>query len=169
MFDRFVTNRQVPPGLAVALAVALADQGAKAVVPHLDASAVVPMRNPGFLTGWAPIPAPAVAIVSVVMLGVFVALVGRWSSHIGLSPCIPAVIAGGMGAHALDRVVFGAVRDFIATPWLVIDVADVAIFVGMIALVLALVHRVRHLRRESCAVVLQLRTMRATIVNRQAA
>ena len=68
------------------------------------------------------------------VLALFLAVVGRWAVQVGISPIIPGVIAGGSLANALDRAEFGAVRDFLHTPWLVIDIGDIAIVAGIIAL-----------------------------------
>jgi lipoprotein signal peptidase len=46
----------------------------------------------------------------------------------------------------LDRARFGAVRDFIPTPFAIINVADIAVVVGVVALGLGLASRTRHLR-----------------------
>jgi lipoprotein signal peptidase len=66
--------------------------------------------------------------------------------HAGISPVLPALIAGGMLGNVLDRARFGAVRDFIPTPFAIINLADVAVMVGVVALGLGLAFRARHLR-----------------------
>jgi hypothetical protein len=84
--------------------------------------------------------------------------------QIGISPLIPALVAAGMAAHTLDRIRFGAVRDFVRTGWLIIDVGDLAVMFGMIALTIALAVRLHRLRRASQSITLELPTLRAVVV-----
>src|SRR6516164_6289494 len=93
------------------LAVVAVDQAVKISVRQ-------PLRNSGFLTGWSPISVIAVIGLTVFVLAGFLAVVGRWAIQIGISPCIPALTAAGMFSHTLDRIRFGAVRDFLSVGWL---------------------------------------------------
>jgi hypothetical protein len=126
-----------------------------------------PARNAGFLTGWSPVSVIAVIVLSILVLGGFLAIVGRWAVQIGISPCIPALIAGGMCAHTLDRIRLGAVRDFLSIGWLIVDIADFAVAAGLLALVIAFARRVLVLRRESRTIVLELPAFRAVVVDRE--
>lgn len=56
------------------------------------------------------------------------------------------------------------VRDFIHTPWIVIDVADIAVIVGIALLFAALALRVRALHATSQHITVDVRTLRAVIV-----
>jgi hypothetical protein len=147
------------PALTV-LAVVVLDQTIKISVRQ-------PARNPGFLTGWSPVSVIAVTAVSMLVLAGFLVIVGRWAVQIGISPCIPALIAAGMFAHTLDRVRFGAVRDFLSIGSLIVDIADFAIAAGLVALVAAFAHRMLTLRRESRTIVLKLPAFRAVVVDRE--
>ena len=52
-----------------------------------------------------------------------------------LAPWIPAAVLGGALANLLDRLLSGSVQDFLATPWVVFNLADVAVIAGLIGLV----------------------------------
>jgi lipoprotein signal peptidase len=154
---------------ATVISVVALDQAVKAAVSNVRSSAIDPARNPGFATGWSPVPAIAVILVSVLVLAGFLAVVGRWAVQIGISPVIPALIAAGMFAHTLDRARFGAVRDFLSVGWLIIDVADLAVVAGLLALIVAFARRMLTLRTESRTIVLQLPAFRAVVVDREIA
>jgi lipoprotein signal peptidase len=128
--------------LAVVVAVVAADQFAKT-------QAIAPARNIGVLTGATPISGVALIAVSVMVLAVFLSVIGRWAVQIGVTPLAPALVAGGMFAHTLDRIRFGGVRDFVRTPWLIIDVADLAVVLGVALLLAAGAVRAYQLHRES--------------------
>jgi lipoprotein signal peptidase len=147
------------------VAVIVADQLAKTASPHLRSAAVVPVRNPGMITGWSPISVAGLVVVSVVVLLVFVGIVGRWAVQLDISPLIPALVCGGLVAHTIDRIRFGAVRDFIATRWLIIDVGDLAVVTGLVALTVAFVLRVMQLRGSAQTIHLQRPTLRAVVVD----
>ena len=49
-----------------------------------------------------------------------------------------ALIAGGMVGNTLDRIRFGSVRDFLVVPGAIVNLADLAVAAGMIALVVML-------------------------------
>src|SRR5947207_2737374 len=106
--------------LLVAVAVVAADQIAKM-------QAIAPARNAGVVTGATPISGATLLAVTLLVLVAFLAVLGRWAVQIGVPAAIPALTAGGMMAHTLDRIRYGGVRDFLATPWLIIDVADLAV------------------------------------------
>jgi lipoprotein signal peptidase len=146
----------------VAAAVVVVDQFAKAVAAHTEP----PAHNPGLALGVARGPAGILVVASILMLAVFVAVIGRWAVQVGISPSIPALIAGGFAANVLDRARFGAVRDFLATPWAIVNVADIAVVGGVIALGVALVLRLRALHVSSCRIVLDPSTLRASIVRK---
>ncbi|MGA2470352.1 MAG: signal peptidase II [Solirubrobacteraceae bacterium] len=82
--------------------------------------------------------AGAVTILAVIVLVVLVAFFARNPSHALLwLPC--GMIVGGALGNLIDRVRLGAVTDFIKLPdWPAFNLADSAITVGVIALVLIL-------------------------------
>jgi hypothetical protein len=136
-------------------------------VDQISKMLVNPARNPGFITGWTPLSVAVVIVVSALVLAAFLAVVGRWAVQIGISPVIPALIGAGMLAHSIDRLRFGAVRDFLATGVLIVDIGDLAVVAGLVALTVAFGLRVHQLRSASRTITLELPTLRAVIVDRE--
>jgi lipoprotein signal peptidase len=149
-------------------AVVALDQIAKVAAPHLRSTTIVAARNPGIITGWSPVSVSVLILASVVVLVAFLGIVGRWAVQLDISPLMPALVCGGFIAHTIDRIRFGAVRDFLATGWLIIDVGDLAIIVGLGGLVVAFALRLGDLRRSSQTIGLQLPSLRAVIVDQRA-
>jgi lipoprotein signal peptidase len=81
-------------------------------------------------------------------MAVFLSLVAAPAVALGVSPLAPALIVGGMFGNALDRIRFGAARDFIVTPWAIVNVADLAVAAGMVAFVVTVAWRLYRLRVE---------------------
>jgi lipoprotein signal peptidase len=155
--------------LLVGAYVVVLDQIAKAAVANVRSAAIIQARNPGFITGWSPVSAGAViALTGVVLLG-FIAVIGRWAVQIGIPPLIPTLVGAGMAAHAIDRIRFGSVRDFLSTGWLIIDVGDIAVVVGLVALGIAFALRMRQLRLASQSIILEPPTLRAVVVDSELA
>ena len=92
-------------------------------------------------------------------------VIGRWAVQIGIPPLIPTLVAAGMAAHAIDRVRFGSVRDFLSTGWLIIDVGDIAVVIGLVALGIVFAIRMRQLRNASQWVMFERPTLRAVVVD----
>ena len=151
--------------LLVGAYVIVLDQIAKAAVAGMHSAAIIPARNPGFITGWSPVSAGVVIALTVVVLLGFIAVVGRWAVQIGIPPLIPTLVGAGMAAHAIDRIRFGSVRDFLSTGWLIIDVGDMAVVLGLIALGIAFAIRMRQLRHASQSIAFELPTLRAVVVD----
>lgn len=150
--------------MVAALSVVLSDQTARIFVSGARSSAGSYVANPGLALGVFAAPPLLLIFGSILVLGLFLGVIGRWAVQVGISPIIPGVIAGGALANALDRAQFGVVRDFLHTPWLVIDVGDIAVVAGIVALGLALAFRVRQLRAASQTITLDVRTLRAIVV-----
>ena len=49
-----------------------------------------------------------------------------------------AFVAGGMIGNTLDRIRLGSVRDFLVTPWAIVNIADIAVAAGIIGVVVTL-------------------------------
>jgi lipoprotein signal peptidase len=128
-----VRPRGIRSGLGAAAGVVLVDQVTKAVA---DSGGTMP-RNPDLAFGVAHGPAPMLVLLGIFVVVVFVAVVGRAAVRSGIAPAIPGIIAGGVIANVIDRMRFGAVRDFIELPRATINLADVAIAGGMLALGIA--------------------------------
>jgi signal peptidase II len=59
-------------------------------------------------------------------------------AHQGRMPgWVPALLVGGAASNLVDRLAFGAVHDFLATPWVVFNLADLAVAAGVGGFVLA--------------------------------
>ena len=116
-------------GLAAAAVIAV-DQWTK-----LFAASDASPRNANYAFGVVRGPTPVLLAGTVVVLVLFVGVVGRCAKRLGVPAALPAVVAGGMASNAIDRVMLGSVRDHIVTPWVVVNVADVAIACGLIVLV----------------------------------
>lgn len=128
-------------GAAVTSTVVLIDQLAKAVAPYLHSTHVAPAQNPDYAFGVVGGSALALIGGSVVVLAAFLAVIGRLAGRVGISPALPALIAGGMLGNTLDRISFGAVRDFLVVPGGIINLADLAVAAGVISLTVALAVR----------------------------
>lgn len=123
-------------------AVVLDDQLTKAVATHAGMVA----HNPAFALGVVGGPAPLLILGTVAVLAAFLALVAGPAVALGVSPLAPALIVGGMLGNALDRIRFGAARDFIVTPWAIVNVADLAVAAGILAFVATVAWRLYRLR-----------------------
>jgi lipoprotein signal peptidase len=132
-------------GPAAAGTVFAIDQLAKVAAPHLHTAFVLPARNPEYAFGAAGGSALTLIVGSVVVLAVFLAVIGRLAARVGVSPCLPAIIAGGMLGNTVDRIRLGSVRDFLVVPGGIVNLADLAVAAGVLALVVSLVvHAPRH-------------------------
>jgi signal peptidase II len=140
-----LTQRAAWARAGVLLAAVLAvDQVTKALVragiergdedPILPALKLVHVRNEGIAFGIA---AGGQTLVVVLIVAALVALTAFFATH----PRLPGVwvptglLAGGAIGNVLDRVRDGAVTDFLKLPaWPAFNVADVAITLGVLAL-----------------------------------
>jgi lipoprotein signal peptidase len=128
------------------------DQLAKGAAPHLHSGLIAPARNPDYAFGAVGGSALALIAGSLVVLGVFLAVIGRLAGRVGISPALPALIAGGMLGNTLDRIHYGSVRDFLVVPGGIINLADLAVAAGVLALVVTLAVQVpRHALRTAPA------------------
>jgi signal peptidase II len=129
----------------VAGAVVLDDQLTKAVAQHAGMVA----HNPAYALGVVGGPALLLIVGTIAVLAAFLALVAGPAVALGVSPLAPALIVGGMVGNALDRIRFGAARDFIVTPWAIVNVADLAVAAGMVAFVVTVAWRLYRLHTEA--------------------
>ena len=102
---------------------------------------VVPVHNPRFSLGLAGAPLPVMAL----LMAVGILTAGGYSLQAAhrrrLPAWVPGLLVGGASSNLLDRLLLGSVRDFVATPWAVINLADLAVLAAVIAAILA--HLVR--------------------------
>ncbi len=85
---------------------------------------------------------------TVLVLGVFAAVIIPIGYKVGLPAWIPGLVLGGALSNMIDRVRFGAVRDFISTRWAIINVADLCVVAGVLILPTLLAIRVTARARE---------------------
>jgi lipoprotein signal peptidase len=94
---------------------------------------IVPVHNPKFSLGVSGAP---FALEVVCMLAGIVAaslyLLPRLRDG-RISGWIAGLLLGGALSNLLDRALTGAVHDFVATPWVVFNVADIAVLAGTVA------------------------------------
>jgi signal peptidase II len=99
--------------------------------------AIVPVHNPDFSLGIASASLPVMVLIAglgIVAIGVMAmrrARAGR------LPAWVPGLLIGGAVSNLADRLVFGAVHDFLATPCIVFNLADVAVVAGVAGLALS--------------------------------
>lgn len=89
--------------------------------------------NTGGLAGIVPFEGLGMLVPAAVTLVVFVYIGSRLVERGRSTTVIIGLLAGGAVGNLIDRAVLGYVRDFIWTPWLVVNVADLILFVGAIS------------------------------------
>ncbi|HSH61363.1 MAG TPA: signal peptidase II [Acidimicrobiales bacterium] len=116
----------------VGAAVVAADQVTKAAGTSLGNTALThPVTNPEFSLGLAGGSLPLMVVVTVLGTVAFGAYV-VWQTLRGrLAAWVPGLLLGGAVSNFADRLVVGAVRDFITSPWVVWNLADLAVVVGI--------------------------------------
>ncbi|MDQ1449845.1 MAG: hypothetical protein QOC79_2816 [Actinomycetota bacterium] len=129
-------------------AIVLDDQLTKAAATQAGLVA----HNPSYALGVVGGPAGVLIAGTIVVLAAFVAFVARPAVAFGVSPIAPALIVGGMFGNALDRIRFGAARDFLVTPWAIVNVADLAVAAGIVGFAVAVAWRLYRLRIESSGI-----------------
>jgi signal peptidase II len=144
-------------GIVAGIAVLIADQASKLWllfvldIAHRGAISVTPFFdlvlawNTGISYGWFQTDSPTGAAILLVIKGVAVVLLAIWMarSHTRMATVGLGLIIGGALGNAIDRFAYGAVVDFAlfhvhlagkTYSWYVFNLADVAIVVGVIAL-----------------------------------
>ena len=119
----------------VAAAILAADQATKVAVSVAasgnTAGLLVPTRNHDFSLGVLSAPLP----VMLTTMAVGIAAVGTYLFRVTARGQVPAwatgLLVGGALSNFADRFVGGSVRDFLATPWVVLNLADVAVIAGL--------------------------------------
>jgi lipoprotein signal peptidase len=109
----------------VAVVVVALDQVTKAL-------AHTPMHNPRYAFGVAGGQTAALCCIALVVLAVFAVLGWRYADRIGAPSWVLVAMVTASASNTVDRLVFGSVRDFIVTPWVIINVADVVIAAGIV-------------------------------------
>jgi signal peptidase II len=135
--------------LAIAASVLLIDQASKDVA--VNGSPLV-SRNPDYAFGLGGGSAAMLTIAAIAVLGVFVVVAYQLVARLQISPILPALVAGGTLGNIVDRIRLGAVTDFVATPWAIINVADVAVAIGVLGLTFTFTSRLPRLRERYATV-----------------
>jgi lipoprotein signal peptidase len=98
---------------------------------------LVPVHNPRFSLGVAAASLP----VMVLLMAVGIAAAGGYAlaaAAMGRLPVwVPGLLIGGASSNLADRLLLGSVRDFLATPWAIVNLADLAILAAVIGATLA--------------------------------
>jgi lipoprotein signal peptidase len=122
--------------LLLAAGVILADQatklGAELLASGQRHGPLVPVRNPHFSLGLAATTRPLVLLAMAAGITLVAAYGIRATGHHGLPGWIPALVIGGAVSNLLDRLLLGAVRDFLAIADIVINIADLAVLAGVL-------------------------------------
>lgn len=131
-------------GLAAVIVADLATKlAAAAAAAGHTSGPLVPVRNHELSLGVAG--APLAVTILLAGLGITVATVCTLgpARRGELRTWVPACLLGGATANLIDRIAFGSVHDFLATPWIVFNLADVAVLAGVAGLTLSPVWRSR--------------------------
>jgi lipoprotein signal peptidase len=122
--------------IAIAAGVVMLDATTKVlaeVLAHrrLASAFVVPVQNPDFSLGVASAPVPIMLVIAglgILCFGGYTA----WQGQRGKVPgWVPGLVMGGAVANLLDRLLFGVVHDWLYLPKVDINLADVAVVVGL--------------------------------------
>jgi signal peptidase II len=103
-------------------------------LPH-----IVPVQNRGYLLEIGSGAAPA--LVSMSFLAVMIVWAVRAMAAGRVSSLAAGLLIGGAASNAIERVARGSVTDYLATPWIVIDLGDVAVLTGLVLIVGARLRR----------------------------
>jgi lipoprotein signal peptidase len=121
--------------IALAASVVLADQATKLAADLLSGGQrhgpLVPVRNPRFSLGLAATTRPLMVLAMAAGIALVAAHGVRATGRNAVPGWIPALVIGGSLSNLLDRLLLGAVRDFLAIGHLVINLADLAVLAGV--------------------------------------
>jgi len=128
--------------IAIACGVVILDAATKILAGALASRGlarafVAPTQNADFSLGVASAPLPimlALAGLGILGFGAFVAVQAVRGNVPGW---VPGLVIGGAVANLLDRLIFGAVHDWLYLPKVVINLADAAVVVGLIGYLVA--------------------------------
>jgi lipoprotein signal peptidase len=88
--------------------------------------------NPRFSLSLAGATLPVMALLMVAGIATAGGYTLRAARQGHLAAWIPGLLVGGATSNLADRLLLGSVRDFLATPWVVINLADLAVLAAVI-------------------------------------
>lgn len=120
----------------IVLTVVAVDLGSKSLVARTlpsgqRAGLLHPMTNPEFSLGVAGTHPTLMVMVMVIGIVSAAALSLRLLGHQRITPLAAGLALGGGVANTADRLLNGAVRDFLITGPVVINLADLAVLIGL--------------------------------------
>lgn len=122
-------------GLATIVWAVVVDQGTKLWAgAGADAGSVEVLRNPHYALGVLGGSVPMMVLGTIAVLAIFAVVIVPLGHRVGLPAWIPGLVLGGALSNMIDRLRFGAVRDFIATRWAIVNVADLFVIAGVLIL-----------------------------------
>ena len=121
-------------GLATIVWAIVLDQGTKLWAGGAASRGIEIAHNPRYALGVMGGSVPVLIVGTIVVLGVFAVVIVPFAFRVGLPAWIPGLVLGGALSNMIDRARFGAVRDFIATHWAIINVADLCVLGGVLIL-----------------------------------
>lgn len=107
------------------LAGALASRG-------LARAFVVPTQNADFSLGVASAPFPIMLVLAGLGILGFGGCTAVQAMRGNVPGWVPGLMIGGAVANLLDRLIFGAVHDWLYLPKVVVNLADLAVVVGLL-------------------------------------
>jgi signal peptidase II len=127
--------RRVAFGLGIVVLADLATKLAAAAIAagHTEGP-LVPVRNQAFSFGVADAPFATTILIAFAGIALAAAFTIPRALRGELRAWIPACLIGGALANLADRIAFGSVHDFLATPWVILNLADVAVVAGLLGL-----------------------------------
>lgn len=127
-------------GLATVIWAVVLDQGTKLWAVRTGQGVEV-LHNPRYALGVLGGSVPAMVLGTIAVLGIFAVVIIPLAYRLGLPAWIPGLVLGGALSNMIDRVRFGAVRDFITTGVAIINVADLLVLAGVLMLPVLLLLR----------------------------
>jgi lipoprotein signal peptidase len=121
----------------IALGVLVLDAGTKAAALFIDSrhygqGIILPVQNPDFSLGVASAAFPimlALSTLGILMFGGYTA----WAGARGVLPAwIPGLLIGGGVGNLADRSLFGAAHDWLDLGIVVVNLADLAVLIGLL-------------------------------------
>ncbi len=137
-------------GVLVTATVIAADQVTKILAVHGAPYGFVP-RNPSYAFGIIGGSALTLIVGAALVLGAFLVVAEMLAVRFGISIVMPALVAGGTIGNTLDRVRLGSVRDFVAVPGALVNLADFAVAAGVSGSAITLAMRAPRLRDQQFA------------------